>query len=61
MGPPSYMRSVVGRNVVMWRIPVLMLVNVILTITPIHFILIRHSMHGLCSKEAHAWYRHLKT
>ena len=23
MGPPSYMRSVVGRNVVMWLIPVL--------------------------------------
>ena len=23
MGPPSYMRSVVDRNVVMWRIPVL--------------------------------------
>jgi len=22
MGPPSYMRSVVDRNVVMWRIPV---------------------------------------
>jgi len=22
MGPPSYMRSVVNRNVVMWRIPV---------------------------------------
>ena len=22
MGPPSYMRSVVDRNVVMWRVPV---------------------------------------
>ena len=55
------MRSVVDRNVVMRRIPLLMFVNVILTITPIHLILIRHSMDGLCSKEAPAWYRHLKT
>jgi len=23
MGPPSYMRSVVDRNIVVWRIPVL--------------------------------------
>jgi len=61
MGLPSYMRSVVDRNVVMRRIPLLMFVNVILTITPIHLILIRHSMDGLCSKEAPAWYRHLKT
>jgi len=59
MGSLSCMRSVVDRNVVMRRIGVLIHVNVILTITPIHLILIMHSLHGLCSKEAHAWYRHL--
>jgi len=26
MGPPSHMRSVVDRNVVMWRIPVILLI-----------------------------------
>jgi len=67
MGPPSYIyiyiyiyiRSVVDRNVVMRRMNVLILVNIVLTITPIHLILITNSLHEFCSKEAHAWYRHL--
>jgi hypothetical protein len=32
MGSPSYMRSVVNRNVVMWRIPVVDKTNVIIEV-----------------------------
>ena len=49
MGPPSYVRSVVDRNVVMWRIPV---VSVVFCLSRAAFLKLWSADHNWSSGSA---------